>query len=164
MFEIERVEADLQKVVAGLDAACLEGRDAARLTESAARIERLGATAKMLLAQRAAETNAWRHRSHAATSDQWLAEVSGSTEGSAREVFATATRLTGLPVTAEKLRAGGRSANDTSAPGRKASRPAVRSPVPPKPSRRSSTARPHPAAPARSPASGLSRSPTPARC
>jgi len=106
MFEIERVEADLQKVVAGLDPACLEGRDAARLTESAARIERLGATAKMLLAQRAAETNAWRRRSHAATSDQWLAEVSGSTEGSAREVFATATRLTGLPVTAEKLRAG----------------------------------------------------------
>ena len=106
MFEIERVEADLQKVVAGLDPACLEGRDAARLTESAARIERLGATAKMLLAQRAADTNAWRRRSHAATSDQWLAEVSGSTEGSAREVFATATRLTGLPVTAEKLRAG----------------------------------------------------------
>jgi len=106
MFEIERVEADLQKVVAGLDPACLEGRDAARLTESAARIERLGATAKMLLAQRAADTNAWRRRSHAATSDQWLAEVSGSTEGSAREVFATATRLTGLPATAEKLRAG----------------------------------------------------------
>ena len=33
MFEIERVEADLREVVAGLDPACLEGRDAAKLTE-----------------------------------------------------------------------------------------------------------------------------------
>jgi len=106
MFEIERVEADLREVVAGLDPACLEGRDAAKLTEVAARIERLGAVAKMLLAQRAAETNAWRRRSHAATSDQWLAEASGCTEGSAREVFATASRLTDLPATAEKLRGG----------------------------------------------------------
>jgi len=106
MFEIERIAEDLSKVVAGMDPACLEGRDAARLTETAARIERLGATAKMLLAQRAAETNAWRRRSHAATSDQWLAEASGCTEGAARELFATATRLTELPATAEKLRGG----------------------------------------------------------
>ncbi len=42
MFEIERIEAELERVVAALDPACLEGRDAARLTETAARIERFG--------------------------------------------------------------------------------------------------------------------------
>jgi hypothetical protein len=106
MFAIERIEADLQGVVAGLDPACIEGPDAARLTKSAARIERLAATAKMLLAQRAAQTNAWRRKSHAATSEQWLAETSGCSEGAARELFATANRLTELPATEDEMRSG----------------------------------------------------------
>ncbi len=106
MFEIERIARDLRKAVAGLDPACLEGRDAARLTEVAADGEKLFGAAKALLAQRAAETKAWRRRSHAATSEQWLAETSGCSEGAARDVFATATRLTELPATADKVRSG----------------------------------------------------------
>ncbi|MCJ7672539.1 MAG: HNH endonuclease [Acidimicrobiia bacterium] len=106
MFEIERIAEDLSKVVAGLDPACLDGRDAARLTEVAAKVERFGATAKALLASRAAETRAWAHTSRAATPEQWLAEASGCSEGAAREAFATAQRIGDLPATAEKLRSG----------------------------------------------------------
>ncbi|MCJ7438950.1 MAG: hypothetical protein MUP97_14465, partial [Acidimicrobiia bacterium] len=106
MFEIKHIEAELERVVARLEPGRLTGMDAAELTESAARIERFGATAKMLLAQRALETNAWRRRSHAATAEQWLAEASGCTEGAAREALATVQRLDELPATAEKLRGG----------------------------------------------------------
>jgi len=107
MFEIERIAEDLSKVVAGMDPACLEGRDAARLTEVAAEGEKLFGAAKVLLAQRAVETRAWARSSRAATPEQWLAEASGCTEGAAREALATAQRLTSLPATAEQLRAGG---------------------------------------------------------
>jgi len=106
MFEIERIAEDLSKVVAGMDPACLEGRDAARLTEVAAEGEKLFGAAKVLLAQRAAETRAWARSSRAATPEQWLAEASGCTEGAAREALVTVQRLTSLPATAEKLRAG----------------------------------------------------------
>jgi len=106
MFKIERAAKLVHEAVVELDPARLEGCDAARLTEVAASIERLGATAKMLLAQRAAETNAWRRASQAATSEQWLADMSGCTEGAAREVFATAQRLGELPATADQLRSG----------------------------------------------------------
>jgi hypothetical protein len=106
MFKIERAAEVVQEAVTALDPARLEGCDAARLTEVAALIERLGATAKMLLAQRSAETNAWRRRSRAATVEQWLAEMSGCTEGAARDVFATAQRLEELPATAEQVRSG----------------------------------------------------------
>jgi hypothetical protein len=106
MFEIERITRDLREAVAGLDPACLEGRDAARLTEVAAEGEKLFGAAKALLAKRSADTNAWRSRSHAASPEQWLADATGTSESSARETFATATRLADLPTTEEKLRSG----------------------------------------------------------
>jgi hypothetical protein len=106
MFEIERIIHDLREAVAGLDPVRLEGRDAARLTEVAAEGEKLFGAAKALLAKRAADTDAWRCRSHAASAEQWLAEATGSSEGAARETFATTTRLAGLPTTEEKLRSG----------------------------------------------------------
>ena len=106
MFEIERIAEDLSRVVAGMDPACLDGRDAARLTEVAAEGEKLFGAAKALLAKRAAETRAWARNSRAATPEQWLAEASGFTEGAAREILATVQRLDDLPTTAEKLRSG----------------------------------------------------------
>ncbi len=106
MFEIERIACELRETVAGLDPACLEGRDAARLTEVAAEGEKLFGAAKALLAERAADTNAWRSRSHAASPEQWLAEATGTSEAAARETFATTTRLAGLPATEEQLRSG----------------------------------------------------------
>ena len=106
MFEIEQIAEDPSRVVAGMDPACLDGRDAARLTEVAAEGEKLFGAAKALLARRAAETRAWARNSRATTPEQWLAKASGCTEGAARDVLATAQRLTELPATAEKLRGG----------------------------------------------------------
>jgi hypothetical protein len=106
MFEIERVVNELGDISRRLEPECCSGADAARLTEIAALGERFIVHIKAMYAQRAAETNAWRRRSQAATADQWLAETSGCSEGAAREVFATATRLGDLPRTAEKVSAG----------------------------------------------------------
>ncbi len=106
MFKIEQVRDLAREAVADLDPARLEGRDAARLAEAAAEGAKLLDTATALLAARAAETNAWRSRSHAASPEQWLAEATGSSESSARETFATTTRLAELPATEEQLRSG----------------------------------------------------------
>jgi hypothetical protein len=106
MFAIEVIAEELREVVAGLEPETVAGRDAARLTNVAAEIERLGAAAKALFAKRAADTNGWRHGSHAATPEQWLADVSGCSETQARDSLQTAQRLEELPATAEKLRTG----------------------------------------------------------
>jgi len=102
MFDLDRIAEALAGVVAGLEPARLAGSDAARLTATAARIEKLAATAKAALATRAEETHAWRG-GRAASPEQWLAETSGCSEGAARETLATARRVEALPATRERL-------------------------------------------------------------
>jgi len=106
MFKIEEVRDLAREAVAELDPACLDGRDAARLAEAAAEGAKFLDAATAILAKRAADTNAWRRTSHAATAEQWLADTTGSSEGAAREAFATVQRLEELPATAEKVRSG----------------------------------------------------------
>jgi len=106
MFKIEEVRDLAREAVAELDPACLDGRDAVRLAEVAAEGAKLLDAATALLAKRAAETNAWRRTSHAATPEQWLAAATGSSEGAARESLTTVQRLGDLPATAEMLRSG----------------------------------------------------------
>jgi hypothetical protein len=93
MFTLERIADELRTVVSALDPVTYDGRDAARLTRVAGDIERLGATSKVLFAKRAIDANTWRVDTHAATPDQWLAHVSGCSEGAARESLATADPL-----------------------------------------------------------------------
>jgi hypothetical protein len=106
MFRIEEVRDLAREIVGVLDPARLDGRDAARLAKAAAEGAKLLDAATALLAKRAADTNAWRHGSRAASAEQWLAETSGWTEGAAREALHTVQRLDELPSTAEHLRAG----------------------------------------------------------
>jgi len=106
MFKIEEVRDLAREAVAELDPACLDGRDAARLSEAAAEGAKLLDAATAMLAKRAADTNAWRRASRAATAEQWLAGMSGCTEGAAREALVTAQRIESLPATAERLRSG----------------------------------------------------------
>ncbi len=103
---IEVIAEELREVVAGLDPATCAGDDAARLASACAQIERLGAASKALLARRAVDTNGWRRGSSAISPEQWLARISGSSEGHAREVLKTAARLRDLPATDERYRAG----------------------------------------------------------
>ena len=104
-FALDRAAEQMRKAVAGLEPGCVSGRDAARLTEVAAGIERLAGTAKALLATRAEETGAWRG-GRAGSVEQWLAEASGCSEGAARESLATAQRVAHLPETRQRLQAG----------------------------------------------------------
>jgi hypothetical protein len=106
MFRLEEIAGELREVVAALDPAVYDGRDAARLTKVAADGEKLFATAKILLARRAAETRGWVGGASAASSEQWLAQVSGCSEGVARRALATADRVAVLPATEAKLRDG----------------------------------------------------------
>jgi hypothetical protein len=106
MFKIEEVRDLAREAVAELDPACLDGRDAARLAEAAAEGAKLLDAATAMLAKRAADTNAWRRASRAATAVQWLAGMSGCTEGAAREALVTVQRIESLPATAERLRSG----------------------------------------------------------
>jgi hypothetical protein len=114
MFRLEDLASELRDVVADLEPATYDGRDATRLTKVAAEVEKLGATAKILLARRAAETRGWVGESSAASSDQWLAQVSGCSQGAAREALATADRVAELPATEAKLRDGTLSVNQAS--------------------------------------------------
>ena len=106
MFTLERIADELRDAVATLDVATYDGRDAARLTKVAAEGEKLFATAKLLLAKRAAETRGWVGTCGAASSEQWLADVSGCSDSAAREAFATADRVAELPATEARLRSG----------------------------------------------------------
>src|SRR5262245_5689821 len=106
MFAIEVIAEELREVVAGLEPDTFAGRDAARLTEVCAEIERLGGAAKTLYAQRAVTSNGWRHGSRAVSEEQWLAKASGCSEGQARDTLKTARRLEDLPATEAKLRDG----------------------------------------------------------
>ena len=74
--------------------------------QEGATLKKVVETVTMLFAYRAATTGGWRRVSHAATPEQWLANVTGSSEHAARETLLTAERLTELPTTTEKLRAG----------------------------------------------------------
>jgi hypothetical protein len=68
----------------------------------------------VLFAKRAAETNGWHHASAAASSEQWLAGVSGCSESHARDALQTAKRIEQQPATAEKLRDGSLSLSQVS--------------------------------------------------
>jgi hypothetical protein len=60
----------------------------------------------VLFAKRAVATNGWVAGSHAASAEQWLADISGTTEFQARDALKTAERLEDLPATEAKLRDG----------------------------------------------------------
>ncbi len=106
----ERTVAELREVVADLDARCVEGRDALRRVHQAAEVERLAAAAKALYAQRCVETGVWQSdadaRVSALTPAEWLADVSGSGIGPARDALAVAEALPERGNTDAALRSG----------------------------------------------------------
>jgi hypothetical protein len=106
MFRIETIAEELREESRGLDFATFDGRDAARLTNVGAEIERLGAAIKLGFAKRAADTNGWHHASAATSSEQWLAGVSGCSEFQARDALQTAKRIEKCSATAQRLRDG----------------------------------------------------------
>ncbi|HEU5301473.1 MAG TPA: HNH endonuclease signature motif containing protein [Acidimicrobiia bacterium] len=105
-----RVVAELEDLVADLEVARFEGRDALRLVRVAARAERLSATAKAHLAQRCVDTGVWstdrEARVPAVTPAEWLADLSGSGIGPAKDALAVTSALHEGSKTDAALRSG----------------------------------------------------------
>jgi len=108
MFSGVLAKADrlLDKVIEGLDPACLDGADAKALLGQAVGIKRRAAALELRLAQRVAESNAWRSEGDRSAA-HWLARTTGVSVGQAIGMLETAERLADLDTTAEVFRAGG---------------------------------------------------------
>jgi hypothetical protein len=106
MFEqIRSALGALEAVSRGLEPWRLDGRDAARLVELAARGERICASIKALSARRVEETKVWRDGEHRSAA-HWVAETTGETVGAAARTLETARALEALPATDDAFRAG----------------------------------------------------------
>jgi hypothetical protein len=109
-MQLDQIAAELQGVVTRLDASCLDGADALGRVREAAEIERLAAVAKALYAKRCVETGVWRTdaraRVAALTPVEWLADVSGSGMGPARDALVVADALPECGSTDAALRSG----------------------------------------------------------
>jgi hypothetical protein len=110
MDRLDRIAAELHEVVAELDASCVDGRDALRRVHDAAEIERLGSVAKALYAKRCVETGVWKTdaeaRVPALTPAEWLADLSGSGIGAAKDALSVADALPECGTTEAALRSG----------------------------------------------------------
>jgi len=109
-MQLAEIAVELQGVVSRLDASRLDGADALERVRKAAEIERLAAVAKALYAKRCVETGVWRidrqARVAALTPAEWLADVSGSGIGPARDALVVADALSECASTDTALRSG----------------------------------------------------------
>jgi hypothetical protein len=110
----ELVVGQLRRVLSRLEPALLSGPQAVSLVEWFATVERLAAAGKAKVAARAVATNQWR-RSGDRSPEHWLARLSGTTVGAAKDVLDTARRLEQLPETDRAVRAGRLSPQQASA-------------------------------------------------
>jgi hypothetical protein len=120
MFDVMAVRArelvvgQLRRVLSRLEPALLSGPQAVSLVEWFATVERLAAAGKAKVAARAVATNQWR-RSGDRSPEHWLARLSGTTVGAAKDVLDTARRLEQLPETDRAVRSGRLSPQQASA-------------------------------------------------
>jgi hypothetical protein len=109
-MQLHQIAVELRGVVARLDASRLDGPDALERVREAAEIERLAAVAKALYAKRCVETGVWRTdgraRVAALTPAEWLADVSGSGIGVAKDALSVADALPECGTTDTALRSG----------------------------------------------------------
>jgi len=109
-MELEDIAAELRRTAGALDARCVEGRDALAKVRVAAEIARLATTMTALYAQRCVETGVWASdrasRTPAATPAEWLADVTDSGIGAARDALAVVDALPDCGATDEALRSG----------------------------------------------------------
>ena len=110
----ELVVGQLRRVLSVLDPATLTGPQAVSLLEWFATVERLAAAGRAKVAARAVDTNQWRS-SGDRSPEHWLARVSGTTVGAAKDALDTARRLEKLPETDRAVRSGKLSAQQASA-------------------------------------------------
>jgi hypothetical protein len=104
--EVDTAIAELERAVAALEPARLDGVDARRLAERFARAERLAGAGKALAARRVAATGSWRRAGAFRDAAGWLASVSGVSATQAHAALTAAHRVEALPATDTAWRAG----------------------------------------------------------
>jgi hypothetical protein len=102
---VQRAVADLAAAVAELDPDAIPHRCLIPLFDLFDRAERHAAAGKTLLARRVDTCERWR-RSGYASAAEYVAAQSGSSVAAARDLLATSSKLTDLPVIEDALRAG----------------------------------------------------------
>jgi len=105
VHEVEAAADAVRGVATRLASDLLLAHECERAMEDAAAIESMGATMKMLLAARLAETDAYKATS-AVSPEAHIAGLVGGTAASVRSLIETAKQLGGLPATASAARAG----------------------------------------------------------
>jgi hypothetical protein len=109
-MRLDHIAAELRPAARDLDAGCVEGRDALAKVRVAAEIAKLGTTMTALYAQRCVETGVWASdrasRTPAVTPAEWLADVTDSGIGAARDALVVAEALPACGATDEALRSG----------------------------------------------------------
>jgi hypothetical protein len=106
MFErVERAVAELGAAVAELDADAIPPHSVMRIFELFDHAERHAASGKTLLGRRVDEVQQWKRAGYASAAE-YVAAKSGSSVAAARDVLLTSSKLSGLPVLEDALRAG----------------------------------------------------------
>jgi hypothetical protein len=106
MFDrVEDICDQLGEIIGELDPALVSSRDAKRLVELFAQMERLVEAGKTLCSRRVAETKVWAEEGDRSAA-HWLARTTGSTVRDAVTTIEMSRQLERLPVTEEAFRAG----------------------------------------------------------
>ena len=92
-------------VVASLDLDALSGAQVAKVFETGAELEKLGASLQVLAAPKIAKSETWARAGHRSP-EEWMARTSGSSVGQAKAAVETGKRLDQLPTTASAVKSG----------------------------------------------------------
>ena len=104
-MNLSQLRREMRDYAKGFDPALVSARDAARVVEEAATIEKIAATVKAMAAARAAETEVWRAGGERSAAHD-LARRTGTSIAQAKETLGTGRRLRDLPAVARAARRG----------------------------------------------------------
>jgi hypothetical protein len=106
MFErLREIKREIRDLASWIGRELLPGEHASSLLQEVAAIENTCAALRVLLSGRIAETSIWQKEGERSAA-HWVARATGTTVGHAIGALETASRLEGLPATAEAFRSG----------------------------------------------------------
>ena len=111
---LSEVLASARAVVSSLDVSALSGAQVAMVFEAGAELEKLGASLKVLVAPKIAQSDKWARTGHRSP-EEWMARTSGTSVGATKTAVETGKRLEQLPATASAVKAGALSLSQAAA-------------------------------------------------
>ena len=112
--QVNQVLHSARAVVAGLDVSSLTGSEVASRFAAFVELEKVAASAKLLLAPKVAKSETWATAGHRSP-EEWIAKTSGTSLGQARQAIETAKKIESLPQTHAAVRAGALSLSQAAA-------------------------------------------------